>query len=734
MFVLLCAALLQASTGPLCAKPPLRPIPLLRSGTTVHGSDSTVHVADTVYASPALREFVARAAEGNREVPAELHAYRALVESEVALVLHMDEGEELTSQVEQIASHVQWRRDGSVEQRIVGHRVRAYGPNVSVLTYLGRGWLMPVLYGERLQIFAPEDSTAQGRKTGPTYEVIHPLSAQRDAVYRFDGGDTVAVLNLPERVLHVVRIRVTPRRAPDERALLFHGDIELDADRHQIVRMRGRLVEYHPDPGLATRLLGLAARGFAYFEVENAEHEARYWLPYRQRIELHAVTPLTDSRAILRIASRFGDLRLEESRMGAAPPSDPPSYRLTFATGDTLHRFDGWSRPPGEATAELSARDFDDVAPPELLPDGPPHLRFGVRRFSELMRYNRIEGAYTGAGAVLAFRDAAPGLELRGTSGWAWSEATLRGGVELSLRHEPWTLSLAAVRDLVHTNDFVSAFERHGGFPALLLLGGIDDFDYLDRRAAGIAITRDLAPGGETRVGLDVGWAEDRPEVRRLLSGPLAADTLRLNRPITPGRYARARLVLEHGRSVGRFSLRPGIGARLVLEQAVGDLEWRRIETGVQLRGVRGPLTFATRLDAGVVFGDPPPLQTLYELGGTSGLPGYEYKEFAGDRAAMLRAVLRYDPRLLDAPIRIGALVLPALAPAPVVQWQAGWTAASGAAEGAVHALGSRVTGGVASAVDVQLTFFGGILGIGFARPLERHGGWDFVWSIGSIL
>jgi len=690
--------------------------------------------SDTVSASPALRELVARAAEGNREAPAELLAYQALVESEAALVLRTGEGEELVGQIEQIASRVRWQRDGSFTHHVIGHRVQATSPNVSVLTSVRRGWLVPILYGEELRIIPPPDSADGQARRRPVYRAVHPVSALRDSVYRFDGGDTVAVLALPERTLHVVRIRVTPRSAPPGRVLLFHGDIDLDADRYQIVRMRGRLVAYGAAPGPGARLVGLAVRGIAYLEVECSEHEGRYWLPYRQRLEFHALTPLTEGRAILRIASRFRDHRIEKGDATAAP-AHRPSYRLTLASGDTLTRFDDWSQEPGEATAGLSARDFDDVAPAALRPHGPPLVRFGVRRFTDLVRYDRVEGLYTGAGATLALRDAAPGLELRVHGGWAWSEATPRGAVELSYRRAPWTFSLGAGRELAHTNDFVSSFERQGGFPPLLLLGGIDDFDYLDRRGAIATVARDLDPAGETRMALELGRLDDRPEVRRLLRGPLTDDTLRWNRPISPGRYTLARLVLERGRSIGLYSLRPGIGARLVLERAWGGLEWRRVEGTVQLRGARGPFTFASRLDAGVVLGDPPPLQTLYELGTASGLPGFEYKEFAGDRAALLRAGIRYHPGIFAQPIRIGALVLPGIAPAPAVQWQAGWTRASDdAVAAAVGALDSRETGGVRAAVDLRLTLFGGFLGVGLARPVDRHGDWDVVWSVGAAL
>ena len=151
---------------------------------------------------------------------------------------------------------------------------------------------------------------------------------------------------------------------------------------------------------------------------------------------------------------------------------------------------------PGEATSALSARDFDDVAPPALRPDGPPTLHFGVRRFSDALRFNRVEGLFTGVGATLAFRDAAPGLALHANAGWAWAAETPRGALELSIRRGAWEATARAARELAHTNDFASPWERGGS--VFTLLGADDAFDYVDRRDVALALARTLRARGTT--------------------------------------------------------------------------------------------------------------------------------------------------------------------------------------------------------------------------------------------
>lgn len=712
---------------------------------------------DTVYASEALQAFVARAAERNGRVPDGLSSYRAEVESEIALVIHMASAEELIGQAEQVASRATWSRDGRYTQHVIGYRAHSAGMNVSALSYMNRGWTVPVLYGERL-FLSGSPGTGRGvaaERRSPRFDTIHPFSAGRDSVYRFEGGDTVAVLTLPERTVRVVRVRVEPRRTPARRVLMFHGDIDLDADRHEIVRMRGRLVWVVPERRLVSRLLSAGTDGFAFLELENAEYEGAYWLPYRQRIEFHATSPMTDSRAVIRVISRFRDHVVNVPDPGGevvavAAPADPAAavpvpqdtaedasrrrarFRLTFASTDSMSGYGAWTWEPGRAAAGVGARDFDDVAPRALRADGPPHARFGLRRTSDLLRYNRVEGLYTGAGGVLEFRDAAPGLELRAAAGWAWSEAAAKGGAGLLLRRGAWELSLDGARELAHTNDFSPPLEQGSGF--LMLLGMDDGYDYVDRLGVTAAVGRRYGTDGETRTLVEVGWAEDRAQPRRLLHGPYGGDTLRLNRPVTEGSYLLTRLTLERGRSVNMNSLRPGLGARLVLERATGPLAWRRAEAGVQLRRRFGGLTLAGRVDAGLVDAAEPPPQRLYELGWNTGLPGYGYKEFAGDRAVMARMSARYDPGLLASPIRVGNLILPSLAPSPSIAWYAGWTGASAAAEPVVERLGSRVTEGVPSALALQLEFFGGMLGAGVARPLDRAGRWRPVMSMAGAL
>ena len=86
----------------------------------------------------------------------------------------------------------------------------------------------------------------------------------------------------------------------------------------------------------------------------------------------------------------------------------------------------------------------------------------------------------------------------------------------------------------------------------------------------------------------------------------------------------------------------PGLGGRLHLESGRGDLDGTRADNKHTVRKYIGPYTFAAQADGGLVAGTDPPPQQLFELGGDESLPGYDYKEFAGDRAALFRTFASY--------------------------------------------------------------------------------------------
>ena len=508
-----------------------------------------LQAADSVYATAALREFVARAAIANRAPPVELSGYTAHVESELALVLRDSLGRELVGQIEQLAARAQWERSGSYELHVLGYRSQSTGTPYSALSFT-RMYTVPTLYGNRLFVGMNDglprtrrDTVARNKRRvrdslarREPYRAVHPLAEDRDRYYRFTGGDTAATLYAAGRAIRVVRVHVEPVRRPGANFVAFRGDLHFDADRHQLVRLRARLVEIS-DEKLPLLARGTGAVAIAYMEFENAEIDGKYWLPHIQRSEFQAQMGLLgDTRPIYRIITRFRNYDVADSGVvtlsamdSTAPAQLPPTRsKLTFASKDSVSRFGEWQENLGSASGKIDGDDFDDLAPDVWKPTGKPRIDRWPSRLEDVARYNRVEGFYSGAAASVRFRDNAPGLTVRAHAGYAWSERTARGALSVTQARPKWVHSARVERALVSTNDFLLPLQS--GLSVGPLLFGVDDHDYVDRWIGALNTTRILGNVDRALLSTEVALVRERPEVARVLKSLIYGDPFRVNR------------------------------------------------------------------------------------------------------------------------------------------------------------------------------------------------------------
>lgn len=724
-------------------------------GTSLHGH--LLGAQDTLHTRPApVRTLQTLLDEASRlnTLPPTLLGYRADVESEMGVLLHRDDGTEFTTAMEQIASTVRWSRGGLTEQHVIGYRTR--GTVVALLSTGSAtgGWLTPSLYGNRLRIrterresggrvLSAEDSARVARRSvrrdgSDTLPAVHPLAADRDRFYRFTGGDTIVTIQAGGRDIPIVRVQARPREGIRERVLLLDGEIDLDASSGTLVRMRGHFVRVNA--GLPSSVRAIVDP-VALIEYENGEFDGRYWLPTRQRIELQVSSPvLGEASAVLRIISRFSGHQIRDTAVAIANATPTVNRRrLTTAPRDSLDRYAGWQSHIGEITGSVNSDDLNDVGPDRRRPTGAPRFDLAAPRVTDALRFNRIEGVYTGIGGRLALRDAAPGVVVRATLGYAWSEETVRGRAIVERTRGVWTTELRGGRTLENTSDFRTPFDS--GSTILAVFGTSDPFDYVDRQSIHAAVSRrNVRRTLQARV--EGGFVDERYRPATLMHSLIFKKAYLPNRGVDEGSYVRTAALLDWSPNIAQNVLREGTSARIAYERGDGTLRFQRAEARLTHRRWFGPVLIASRADVGAVVGDRIPAQQLFEIGERQGLPGYDYKEFAGSRAAIVRTQVMYQSRYFPRPIRLpGLYTLPAIAPGASIGLQGGWTEApTDAARAAILRLGvrdssgvavpvSRVTDGARATVSAGLRFFGGTTFAGFARPIDQAAKWRWVFT-----
>ena len=690
---------------------------------------------DSTYATAALREVVARAAIQNRYPPPALKAYRSRIETELSLLIRDTLGRERSAEVEQLATDARWTRGDRYDLRIVGYRAQNIGVPYSILSIV-RAWTVPTLYGDRLSLGA---YFSRSRRSD-TLVAVHPFSSDRDKFYRFSGGDTVATLRAGSRTIPIVRIHVHPHFRGNTRLGAFDGEIDLDADRSQIVRMRGRLVVIGGRSANGTtsgQRFGVVAA--AYIEFVNAEIDGAYWLPTFQRTEFQANFPLLgQTRPVFRLVSTIGSIAVTDSAEAVASDVSVPRVVVSWAPSDSVSAFRGWAREIGALTTSVHADDFDDIAPDAWKSSGRPRIDLFPSTLSRVVRFNRVEGFFTGVAPSVNFRSVVPGLSAGVFGGWAWSEQTARGGAFVSLRRANAIYGIRTERSLASTNDFEPPFADDPGLGALF--SSLDNFDYVDRRSVSMSVARILGTLDRGLASVQVGVVSDRAERTRIARGLFGDEDFRLNRGVDEGTSMAASAVVElHPNVTGEF-VQPGIGARAFFEAGRGDLDWTRSELELIARKYFGPLSLVAQAQAGIVEGNSPPSQRLFELGGDQSLPGYDYKEFVGNRAALFRLFTSYRFQIWQRPRRVWRnFLMPGVSPGLAASVNGAWTELS--SPGAIAAA-SRLTNGIApipqptngtrATVGAGLTFFSDMIHVGMARPVDRAARWRLVGGFGT--
>lgn len=693
--------------------------------------------APGAFDSPETQRLVERVIEASGTLPPELQDYQATVRTAMYLALASDStaGGDLTLAVDEFASDVRWHREEKLRQTVRAHRVRLLAPAPYTLgTLLEQPWVVPHLYGSTIRVLSSNIggvAPAGGRRGEVT--AIHPFGVPGPRHYRYRAGDTLRVYTQSGSVT-LVPVTVSPRAGTGDRRLrLVVGTFWIDVDRAAVARARF---------GFAEAGGGVLGETNTFLELENGLWQNRYWLPHLQRRELQVSSSLIGGAAVGRIVNRFDAYELNTGWSTLTPDHALLERELV---PDQATLFAGWNEAVGAEAGEYRSTDFADL---RLATSGAARADAGGLRLSpyyqrgeHLFRYNRVEGAYLGAGARLLPADPLRRRwDLYATAGWVFAEATPRGELTARWRSDlPGTprdlarteLNAGAYRRLYDLRSFRPSFEWSWVYAVPALFVGSDQRDYYDATGVELGLTRRR---GFWTTRLGTRW-ERQDTVRRNTTRYLfgTADEFPPLAELEPGTHAAAEGELAYERGSGAYGLGNGLWLSLRGEKGFADFGFTRVVTLASFRRALGPFTLAARLDGGHVTGDAPP-QKLFRFGSAEGLGGYAPNEFGGSTAAIARGrfLVPLPPRDPRPRPLAGPFIVPPLRPALVLLGEAGWAEVSQRLRPQLARLGAAPTDGVLGAAGVGVSLFEDALTLEYTGPLRavdgrrRDGRWYF--------
>jgi len=509
---------------------------------------------------------------------------------------------------DQLELEVYWKAPQLSKQRIVGWRDRAELPT-DINYHRDHLGIVQNNFGSAIRLGEGDE----------VRDVPHPLGPSGPDVYDVSLGDTTTIV-LPQRAVRVAALRVRPKNFSTAAIV---GTLFVDLETADLVRMA---FNFTPRAYLDPQLEDVSV------VLDNALWEGRFWLPYRQEIEIRRRATWLDipARGIIRgrweIDNYLFNVGLAASwfrgeEITAVPKAERDSFPWPVPLTTAIQNI---ADPVRENDLEEVRAEVSRIAGRRVL-TGLKRQRLGARRLSDLIRFNRVEGLAAGAGFV--WRTPGDDFEVRALGSYGFSDGAGKGGVSITSADGLALTVYRQVRDIADQAviaplvNSVSAQEF-----------GDDYGDYY--RATGWQLSARFDVGGRTE------WlvAVKREHVQSLpIRATPASGQFRPNPAITDGDHNVGSLTLRR-RSEG-FAVRRDIAGEVSAE--IGSAYVRFSGTGHLLVPLgAGSTRLLTRVQFGV-GGDELPPHRGFVMGGRATLLGDEFREWGGRRAALVHLELR---------------------------------------------------------------------------------------------
>ncbi len=569
-------------------------------------------VSEYEWNSPRVRALVERAIERRAGWAAdgELVDYQAHARGHIYFLYDLGRSTERhLIKADQLALDLYWHTPDRTRQIIVGRRDEKVLPT-NIRYHLDHLTVVMDNLGDRIRL-------GEGSEIR---DALHPAAPGALDFYDYRLADSLTLV-LPDREVRVYQLEVRPQN-PNGSGLV--GSLFLDRATADIVRMDFTFT--------ATSYLDETLDYFS-IRLENALWEGRYWLPYRQGIELRREVKFVKFPAggIIRAEFKISDYRFntgiaETFFRGPAVVTLPAATREAYEFDEGLLD----ALDPSVATSPPSMEEIRDQATrivSESYLQRAERLRLAVPGVSSVFRFRRAEGLYAGP----ALSRSLPPASTLVLGGYAFGAQ--RGQVQAWVRFAPatsYSIELGGYyRDVVD----VSPWPVSSGVIATLA-ALVDGEDYREPYWASggrLTIGRALGPA---RGNVSLSW--EKWEHATLAADGLVNRSYREVRELDEGENAA--LVVEFEKEpVMAIEAVGGASWDVRVEGAshsiAGDFEYVQAAARAELLWPDVVLGTGVRLSgaAGGAWGGGIPAQRLFSAGGRGTVRGYSFHRFVGN-------------------------------------------------------------------------------------------------------
>ena len=570
--------------------------------------------------SPATGELVQRAVERRRAAQGDsaLQSYSTIARGFVFFLAQV--GEQLEepprlAKADELRVQVYWRAPDQTKQVILGWRDGSWLPS-DIEYHRDHLGIVTNNFGDRIRLGEGDE----------VRDVVHPFSPEGVALYDFALRDSLAIRS-PSGTLRVLEVQVRPK---DFAWPAVVGTGYIDAATAELVRFR---FSFTPAAYRDADLIDISV------VLENSLWEGRYWLPYRQEIEIRRGVTMLDfpARGVIRGRWEIEDYDLNVSIpdgifsgpaiAGLRLPSSPDSV---FGGEPLEAAIAGVAEPVNEQDMAALRVEVERIAGTRAL-GGLSSRRFAAGSVSDLVRVNRVQGLAFGLGGAFAL--AGSRLELRPYLAYGTADERVVGSLSARLGAGASTVEGGAARQIRDFAEWPVVSPLLNSVLAQEFGNDFGDYVLLERAWVGVRhridgrstmaaeLTVERSEGVTTQAEPATGEYDPNPA---LGAGTYRIARLSLDRAgqgITTGRDLRGTVQLEVGDGPTGYV------------RAAGQARW--------LEDLGGP-ELLTRVSGGVGSGGMPAYRA-FVMGGRGTLVGEPFRAWGGRQAVLAHTELRFE-------------------------------------------------------------------------------------------